>query len=97
MGEASSTQPGEPLQELPRVLGTPASAIASCAQTHALSHCCPSAPCTAAPAGWPGINFVSGGDSTKAECTGAPTPLVEAQRGAEGAGSPGAALVLSSP
>lgn len=31
------------LCKVPMVLGTPASAVASCAQTHALSRCCPSA------------------------------------------------------
>lgn len=92
MGEASPTPPGEPLQELPMVLGTPASAVASCAQTPALSRCCPSASCTAGLAGWPGRSFVSGVDATEAQCTGAPTLIVEAQGGAEGAGAPSAAL-----
>lgn len=85
-------RPGEPLQELPMVLGTPASAVASCAQTPALSRCCPSASCTAGLAGWPGRSFVSGGDATEVQCTGAPTLIVEAQGGAEGAGPPSAAF-----
>lgn len=92
MGEASPTRPGEPLQECPVVLGTPVSAVASCAQTPALSRCWPSASCTAGPAGWPGRSFVSGGDTTEAQCTGAPTLLVVVQGGAEGAGAPNAAL-----
>lgn len=43
MGDASPPDQAEHLQELPMVPGTPASAVASCAQTHALSCCPPSA------------------------------------------------------
>lgn len=48
MGDASLPNQAEHLQELPVLPGTPASALASCTQTHALSPAAlPQPPCTA--------------------------------------------------